>query len=286
MFFLRNIRNISILFIFLTCVSLTIFTFSFISPVEAQREEGTVAGIWTFDDGSANDTSNKGLNGIIVGDPKSVDGIAGKALEFNGTSDGVHIPDSPNINITNTFTNRTIAAFFSCKDVSKTQKQVIFEEGGRTRGLTLYVFEGKVYVGGWNRAEYNWNGAWLSAEIKSNTWYHVGLVIRDGSGAVENDKFEMWLDGRLVEKADGGQLHAHGDDNGLGCLKQNCVYHDEGGANAGYGDWFDGLLDDVLIYNSAFTQGDFNEVVAPLSVEANGKFTTTWGNMKSKRLSD
>lgn len=276
--------NISISSLLLVCISVILLSFSFITTVEAQRDEGRVSGIWNFDDGTANDSSAKGLDGIIVGSPKSVDGIVGKAFEFNGTNDGINVPDSPNINITNIITNRTIAAFFYCNDVSKSQKQIIFEEGGRTRGMTLYVFEGKVYIGAWNRAEYNWNGEWLSADVKSKTWYHVGLVIRDASGAVESDKFEFWLDGRLKEKVDGGQLHPHGDNNGIGYLNQNTVYHDEGGAITVPDDFFDGLLDEVIIYNSAFDQGDFNEIVKALNVEARGKYTTTWGNMKSKRL--
>lgn len=278
--------NLYIFSILIVCISLIILSFSFTTTVEAQRDEGTVAGIWTFDDGTANDSSNKGLNGITVGAPKSVNGIVGKALEFNGTSDGINIPDSPDINTVNNVTNRTIAAFLNCHDVSKSQKQVIFEEGGRTRGMTLYVFEGKVYIGAWNRAEYNWNGEWLSADIKSNTWYHIALVIRDGAGAVEKDKFEFWLDGKLKEKADGGQLHPHADNNGLGYLNQNTVYHDNEGAITVPADFFDGLLDEVIIFNSAFDQGDFNSLAAPLSVEAQGKFTTTWGYLKTKRLTN
>lgn len=286
MFFSIKKENLAISNFVLISFALSLFLFVFNTPVEAQRNEGSVSGIWNFDDGTAKDSSNKGLNGVIQGNPKSVDGIAGKALEFNGTTDSIHIPDSPNVNITNIITNRTIAAFFNCKDVSKNQKQVIFEEGGRTRGLVLYVFEGKVYIGGWNRAEYNWNGEWLSVDIKSNQWYHVALVIRDAEGKVESDRLEMWLDGRLVKKSDGGQLHPHGDDNAIGSLKQNVVYHDEGGGITGYADWFHGLLDEVLIYNSAFDQGDFNEVVKPLSVEAEEKSTTTWGRLKSQRLTD
>ena len=83
-----------------------------------------------------------------------------KTLKFNGTSDGIKIPDSNRINTGGPFPKRTVAALFNCDDVNKGQKQVIFEEGGRTRGLVIYVFDGKLYVGGWNRAEYNWNGEW------------------------------------------------------------------------------------------------------------------------------
>ena len=209
----------------LLCFTLLVLTLLFCTSIEAQRDEATVAGIWTFDDGSAKDSSDKGLNGIFVGDPQSVNGIAGKALKFNGQSDGVIIPDSPNINITNSFRNRTVAALFNCSNVNKEQKQVIFEEGGQTRGLAIYVFSGELYVGGWNRAEYNWPGSWPSVEIESNRWYHVGLVLRDTVDKVEDDKFEVWLDGELIIKESGGQLNAHADDNGIGYLNQNSFYH-------------------------------------------------------------
>ena len=144
--------------LFLFCIACLLLTFLFYTPAEAQRDENTVAGIWTFDDGTANDTSSQKLNGVVVGTPEPVAGIANKALKFNGVSDGIKIPDSPRINITNIFTNRTIGALFNCDDVSKVQKQVVFEEGGRARGMVIYVFDGKVYVGAWNREEYNWPG--------------------------------------------------------------------------------------------------------------------------------
>ena len=104
------------------------------------------------------------------------------------------------------------------------RKQVIYEEGGATRGLIMYVHGSKVYVGGWNRAEYNWNGAWPFAEVKSKRWYHVGIVIRDAAAKVEKDKFEMWLDGKRIAQEKGGQLHAHGDDRGttIKSIKEIC----------------------------------------------------------------
>ncbi len=268
--------------LFLFCIACLLLTFLFYTPAEAQRDENTVAGIWTFDDGTANDTSSQKLNGVVVGTPESVAGIANKALKFNGVSDGIKIPDSPRINITNIFTNRTIGALFNCDDVNKGQKQVIFDDGGRTRGMIIYVFDGKVYVGAWNRAEYNWNGEWLSADIKSKTWYHVALALRGAAGAVEKDKFEMWLDGKLIAKADGGQLHPHGDDIGIGFVNQNAVYHDDGGSGSNI-DWFGGIIDEVVVYGSAFDNADFANLAQPLSVEPQGKFTTTWANLKTQR---
>ena len=254
-----------------------------IISANAQRDEATVAGNWTFNDGSANDSSKKKLNGNVVGDPKAVDGITGKALKFDGEDDGIKIPDSADINSAGPYTNRTIAAYFNCDDVGiDSRKQVIFEEGGRTRGLVIYVYDGEVYVGGWNRAEYNWNGEWPSAEVKSKQWYHVGLVIRDAAGKVEKDKFEMWLDGKRIAQEKGGQLHAHGDDIGIGFTNQNAVYHDEGGSGTNI-DWFAGLIDEVVVYGSAFNEADFRKASQGLSVEPQGKFTTTWASLKAQR---
>lgn len=280
---MKTIFNLVRKTIFLSCISFLLLSFMINTPANAQRDEATVAGIWTFDDGTANDSSRHSLNGVLVGKPKSVTGISKKALEFNGESDGIKIPDSPRINITNIITNRTIGALFKCNDVNKNTKQVIFEEGGRTRGLVLYVHDGKVYVGGWNRAEYNWQGEWLSADIKSNQWYHVGLVIRDATGKVEKDKFEMWLDGKLHDKADGGQLHPHGDDTGIGFVNQNAVYHDDAGGGTNI-DWFDGVIDEVIVFGSAFNNNDFANLAGALSVEPEDKFTSMWARIKSQRF--
>lgn len=260
----------------------TLLLSTFFLPVttDAQRDEGTVAGIWTFDDGSAKDSSNQSLNGIFVGKPKSVKGIVNDALRFSGEGDGINIPDSPRINTGGPFPKRTVAAFFNCDNVKKGQKQVIFEEGGRTRGLAIYVFDGKIYGGAWNRAEYQWQGEWLSDEIKSNTWYHVAVVIRDAAGKVEKDKFELWVDGKLIDKADGGQLHAHGDNNGIGYVHQNAVFHDDAGGGTLI-DWFGGMIDEVVIYSSSFTKADIEALTKPLDVAPQGKLTTTWAKLKS-----
>ena len=58
--------------LFLFCIACLLLTFLFYTPAEAQRDENTVAGTWTFDDGTANDTSSQKLNGVVVGAPESV----------------------------------------------------------------------------------------------------------------------------------------------------------------------------------------------------------------------
>ncbi|MHC4626991.1 MAG: LamG-like jellyroll fold domain-containing protein, partial [Planctomycetota bacterium] len=206
-----------------------------------------------FVDGSVPDDSANDHLGVIVGEPTLVDGLLGKALSFDGVDDGVHIPDSQFINVTNgPWQNRTVMAVFNCADVSKSVMQTVWEQGGRTRGLTIYVHEGLVYVGGWNRAEYQWNpGSWISAPIGSNEWHTVAMVIRNGTGAEEEDKFEMWMDGKLIGKAIGGEIYNHGNDNAIGYTDQNNMFHDESGSGDGW--FFEGLIDEVWLLNEALT---------------------------------
>ncbi|MDE0318226.1 MAG: hypothetical protein OXM61_25370 [Candidatus Poribacteria bacterium] len=271
-------RFICILSVLLMLIALSIY---------AARDEETVRAIWTFDEGDAADTSGHDVNGTLAGEPEVVDGIVGKALKFDGVDDGVKLPDSNGLNTGGPFQNRTIAAYFNCSDVSITDhKQTIFDEGGRTRGFVVNVFDGKVYVGAWNRAEYQWAGAWPSAPVESDRWYHVALVIRDGSNAVEDDKFEMWLDGEMIASEPGGQLFAHGDNTGIAHTNQNAVFHDDDGAGTDI-HFFGGIIDEVIVYNSAFDADDFAEyaevIKATTSVEPQGKYTTTWGTLKAQR---
>jgi hypothetical protein len=271
-------RYISILSVLLMLIALSIY---------AARDEETVRAIWTFDEGDAADTSGHDVNGTLAGEPEVVDGIVGKALQFDGVDDGVKLPDSNGLNTGGPFQNRTIAAYFKCSDVSITDhKQTIFEEGGRTRGFVIHVYDGQVYVGAWNRAEYQWPGAWPSAPVESDKWYHVAMVLRDGASAVEDDKFEMWLNGEMIASEPGGQLHAHGDNTGIAHTNQNAVFHDDDGSGTDI-HFFGGIIDEVIVYNSAFDADDFAEYKKAIqnitSVEPQGKFTTTWGTLKAQR---
>ena len=267
-------RNLITLFLLIG--ALFIFTipmgFAKINPKDVEKGH-----VYLFEDikgNTAKDSSKAGHDGTIRGAPKSVKGINGKALQFDGKSDTIHLPDSANINSGGPWTNRTIKVIFNCADVSKSKQQNMYEEGGRTRGLCIYVFKGELYIGGWNRAEYNWNGAWISTSIRSEKWYEVALILRDTKGAVEKDKFEMWLDGKLIGKEPGGQLHAHGDDNAIGSVIQNAVFHDEDGSGDGF--FFEGLIDEVWILNEALTADDLKV----RTVEPMDKLTVTWSTIK------
>jgi hypothetical protein len=199
------------------------------------------------DDSANSNTAN------LVGNPQVVDGLKGKALQFNGVDDGVHIPDAATVNLS-THQNHTVIAIFQCADVTKPEKQVVYEEGGTTRGLVIYVHEGLVYAGGWNLSDYTpeWTGTFLSAPISSGVWYAVAMVLKDGTAAQEDDKFEMWMDGQLIGIGPGGQLQSRSNDNGIGYANAQTKFHD--GNFTGGGSYFAGIVDEIWIINAALTE--------------------------------
>ena len=199
------------------------------------------------------DDSANSVTGNLIGSPQVVDGLKGKALQFNGVDDGVHIPDAATINLS-THTNHTVVAIFKCADVTKPEKQVVYEEGGTTRGVTIYVHEGLVYAGGWNLSDYTpeWTGTFISAPVSSGAWYAVAAVLRDGGAAQEDDKFEMWMDGVLIGKGPGGQLQSRSDDIGIGIVQAQTKFHD--GNVTGGATYFEGTIDEIWIINAALTQ--------------------------------
>ncbi|MCP4257386.1 MAG: LamG domain-containing protein [Planctomycetes bacterium] len=237
-------------------------------PNPATLETGHV---YLFDnviDSNVPDDSANDNTGAILGDLSVVEGLSGQALQFDGVDDGVHLPDTAGIN-TSTHQNHTVVVVFKCANVDKPEKQCVYEEGGSTRGLTIYVHEGLVYVGGWNLSDYTpeWTGTFLSAPISSNQWVAVAAVLRGGGPGQEDDKFEMWMDGQFIGVGPGGQLQSRSDDNGVGNVQAQTVFHD-GTVDAGH--WLEGTVDEVWILNEALTEIELSNLVSTIKPFAFG----------------
>jgi hypothetical protein len=113
--------------------------------------------------------------------------------------DMLNIANTADINL-GTHTEESVAAWFwvDDKDIGS-PKQVIYEQGGRTKGLNLYVYDGYLYGGAWNRtnSQSDWDGSHISsAAITSGGWHHVALTL-SGTETVQADALKMYLDGGL-----------------------------------------------------------------------------------------
>jgi len=176
------------------------------------------------------------------------------ALDFDGNNDYIKINNSSDINTgSNNHTQKTIEAWFKVENKNITsRKQTIYEQGGTIRGLNIYVYDGNLYVGGWNEpnGESDWDpGTFLStSSIQSNTWHHVALTL-NGGNSVTNNAFKGYLDGTQFGSGQGSKLWNHGGDVSI-ARSRDTKFH-TGDYNSAI--YFAGMIDEVRLWNVART---------------------------------
>jgi endoglucanase len=201
------------------------------------------------------------------------------SLTLDG-GDGIQIENAVNINL-DIHSQRTISLWFKPEDVERAQPQVLYEEGGETRGLNIYLDQGQLYVGGWNKPETEsaWRGTWLSTEgIENGRWHHVVLVL-NGGATVTDGALIAYLDGQEFGRGAGSQLWEHGDNIGLGNVQGATVLaqaqNPEGkpiDETGGYG--FVGEIDRLTLYNTAVAATSIPDLPQPILAVAQFDFNT------------
>ena len=215
---------------------------------------------------TAADSSPEGRNnqGKLTKGAKFRDGI----VELDGKNDSIEIKDSNDLN-TSTHAKRTISVWFKVddKDISDRQ-QIIYEEGGFQKddaGLNIYVDEGKVYFGGWNRSGGDWTGTYLSSDdLSSDTWHHAVLVLdaEAGNNSLQPEAFTAYLDGVKIDSGEGMELTRHRDDIGIGGLNETTKFHNESGLKNSQLS-LGGSIDDIRAYNRALTATEISYLYNP-----------------------
>ncbi|MFP4058548.1 MAG: LamG-like jellyroll fold domain-containing protein [Candidatus Brocadiia bacterium] len=228
---------------------------------------------WRMEETSGSELTNLGSLGsglratyeadVMLGQPGLHVMHNGLAPRFDGSDAHVYIRDHGAFNDGGPYDARTVELWFQADDVGP--RQVLFEEGGHTRGLNVYLMDGSLHVLGWNDADDDGGQTtpWgedpadpfvLTTPIEADTKYMVNLVLRgDPTPFGFNGTLEGYLNGQLFAQRGGvGQLFSHGDDAGIGAMHQNAVFHD--GDSGGNGFWFAGVLDEVALYNLALSQ--------------------------------
>ena len=176
-------------------------------------------------------------------------GVGGDSVgaTFNGTNNNerISIPDSPLIN-TSPHTQRTVELVFNAAHTNG--RQVLYEEGGTTNALNIYIEDGYVYVNG--RDAGAWGPVTIRTEIEANRTYHVSFVMDTDEGF-----FGGYLDGELFGTAvPTTTFPSHSANIGIGGMNGDSYYHD--GPVNGNNFTFQGVIAEVAIYNDALSKED------------------------------
>lgn len=201
--------------------------------------EGLILDI-DFNDGTAgdnapdaNDNSGTLTPGATINDGEVV---------FDGTG-GITIGSSSVID-NMTVQQRTISLSFMADDV--TTRQVLFEEGGTSKGLNIYIDNGSLYVGAWDRGN-GFAGTFLSTSIVAGQSYSVSLIL-DATETLTPDALRGYLDGQLFGSGQAQQIKGHGSGTAFGSTSGKTRFHD-GRSSTGVEYNFAGRMDHLRIYN-------------------------------------
>ncbi|WP_022836661.1 T9SS type A sorting domain-containing protein [Salisaeta longa] len=196
-------------------------------------------------------------------------GLNGRpALQFDGTDDVdvLGIADAASLNSGDgPYVHRALTVVFeTSNDVSS--RQVLYEQGGGTRGLNIYISNNTLYVGGWNEQDDTFSGGgedpttpWeggtddqfvaASTPINTNTAYTATLVFDYAKGTME-----LLLNGAVAATATGvdagvGRLYDHGGDIGIGAVRNQTKFED--GSEPENGNHFTGKIAALVFYEAS-----------------------------------
>lgn len=244
----------------------------------------------TYQDTGGIGTVDFEVQGLTPGEPNNT------AVRF--ANEGfISFVDHADINTGNgPWKDKTVSFWFNADDVSLSDKQVLYQQGGTTRGLNFYIHEGLLWVGDWNGAndDSGVSSPWISNQdppvglvggvggniyhstpIESNTAYHVALVQNGDVDGLEGT-VTAYLDGAPFGEATGvGQLFNHGNDASIGKKLNNTFYHDSTD-QGGDGNPFFGVIDEWAYWNTALSQ---DTIQMQLGVEFNPGDFNSDGNV-------
>ena len=199
---------------------------------------------YSFSEGSGStvaDSSGNGNTGQLSGATWTTSGKYGSALVFNGTSAVVNIKDSTSLHLT---TGMTLEAWVNPSTVSNAWRDVIY------KGNDNYYLEGTSHRNQYPATGGTFGGTDVplmgTKALAANTWTHLAATY-DGS------TLRLYVNGAQVSSlSQSGNLLTSSNQLQIG-------------GDSFYGQYFQGTIDEIRIYNLALTaaqiQSDMNTPV-------------------------
>jgi len=150
---------------------------------------------------------------------------------------------------------RTASLWYKADDVET--RQVLFEEGGESKGQVIYLFDGKIFA-----CTTKWTSECVSTDTTANEWHHVALV---WAGS-ETDGSYLYHDSVQVRNFTGKGNAQHDDASALGNIAQKTKM-ENGTASGGFS--FDGIIDEFRVTDTVLTSA---EIQTMYNSESNDDF--------------
>ncbi len=193
---------------------------------------------WYQFEGNAQDSSANALHGIEHGNPNYSEGFYGMALDCDGVDDYIDCGKDPKFNIT---AQITFAYWIKVRQFDRQWNTVIAKGDDSWRSsrasTNMYMEAGVSGTSG--------NYLYCVTTVNDEKWHHIAAVY-DGAN------FVIYVDGkREVSEPSTGNITVS---------TYNVYIGDNSGAT---GRFWNGWIDDVRIYNRAFSEAEVKSLVPP-----------------------
>ncbi len=209
----------------------------YITPI--QPPATNLVAYYTFDEATGTkvgDSSGKGNHGTTNGKVQWGAGKIGGAMQFDGSSGYVTIAFSESLRVLNRGSGFTLTAWFNARAVP-TENKMIFQQGDLTgTGRTWLLVHSANEV----RSSLGNVATQTGYAIEANAWYHAAVVVKEGGTA---DTVQIYVDGRPAGAATTRNVEDSEGNFYIGCHKALTNF-------------WDGLLDDVRIYNQPLSDAE------------------------------
>jgi hypothetical protein len=257
----------------------------------ADLADGLVA-YWSFDSGTAQDDSGNGNNGTIIGSPTAAAGHVGQAFDFDGVDDGINVPSNPSLELPNELTAAAWIFPRATQNAAGLDHAGVVWKGNMI-GWGADVYNFRIATAGdagltWGATGGGTEGYFATANCfvdGLDTWYHVVLV-EDGTVGTG------YVNGVAQTAADvtGGNIDPPRPPAPYDTWPDEPVrigWSQGRGGNIGPDTdvYFDGIIDEVTLYNRALSADEVTELMnvglPAAAVTPADKLATTWSRIKA-----
>lgn len=197
---------------------------------------------------SALDQSPNGNDASAFNTAPTYDEVAtnfNPAFDFSLVTGGLTIGNDLDINTSNIDERSYTIAFKTGSDIST--RQMIYEQGGGTNGLNVYIDSDRLYANAWDNSVEDFD----FVSITANTEYVFSFVYDGGS-----TRWDGYLNGVLEMSATSAaaQISSHTGLIGIGVINNDTQY--DGQVDVASGDEFLGTIMAMSYYSTALSSAD------------------------------
>ena len=247
----------------LICAGLMVISLILAGQSSAEIDPASIVGIWLFDEGDGEDSSENGNDGELVGDIKGIEGQFGEALEFPGAA-GNYVLVANNDSLA--LDECTATAWIKTEQIEgegaiitnmPANKPRNYNLRGQPDGIIAFVFTTGM----------DWTYTAGTTLITDGSWHHV-------AGTYDGENARVYVDGKLDAEAPQGPMDANPGPVTIGGTVQ--------------GHYFTGIIDDVGLFSEALEIDDIKSIMDDglgvatgiAAVSPSDKLAAVWGNIK------